>query len=101
MSKEAKPKLIKPQTREINVTQISNAIDDSTRTVEIAFMSEEPVVRDIDGTLYNEIILTTPDNVDLSRLNNGGALLYNHNMDWLIGVVENARIDEDRVGRAL
>ncbi|HIC3370956.1 TPA: HK97 family phage prohead protease [Salmonella enterica subsp. enterica serovar Schwarzengrund] len=101
MSKEAKPKLIKPQTREINVTQISSAIDDSTRTVEIAFMSEEPVVRDIDGTLYNEIILTTPDNVDLSRLNNGGALLYNHNMDWLIGVVENARIDEDRVGRAL
>lgn len=94
-------KLILNQKREINVTQINNSIDDSTRTVEIAFMSEEPVKREINGQLYNEIIVTTPDTVDLSRLNNGGALLFNHNHDWLIGVVENARIDSDKVGRAI
>lgn len=99
MSKEAKPVL--QQTREINLNQINNAIDLDSRTVEIAFMSEEPVKRDINGQILNEIILTTPESVDLSRLNNAGAVLYNHNMDWLIGVVENARIDQDRVGRAL
>lgn len=88
------------QTREINIQSINNSIDDDSRVVEIAFMSEQPVEREINGQIYNEILVTTPDSVDLTRLNTGAPLLYNHNMDWLIGVVENARIDSDRVGRA-
>lgn len=88
------------QTREINIQSITNSIDDDSRVVEIAFMSEQPVEREINGQIYNEILVTTPDSVDLTRLNTGAPLLYNHNMDWLIGVVENARIDSDRVGRA-
>ncbi len=86
------------QTREL--TQ-SNTINEESRTVEIAFMSETPVEREINGQIYNEILLTTPLNVDLSRLNNGAALLFNHDYDQHIGRVISARIDEDKVGRAL
>lgn len=86
------------QTREL--TQ-SNTINEESRTVEIAFMSETPVEREINGQIYNEILLTTPSNVDLSRLNNGAALLFNHDYDQHIGRVISARIDEDKVGRAL
>ncbi|MGS8238231.1 HK97 family phage prohead protease [Escherichia coli] len=99
MSNQIKLEAMK-QTREINIQSITNSIDDDSRVVEIAFMSEQPVEREINGQIYNEILVTTPDSVDLTRLNTGAPLLYNHNMDWLIGVVENARIDSDRVGRA-
>jgi len=96
MSKSLKLNL--NQTREL--TQ-SNTINEESRTVEIAFMSETPVEREINGQIYNEILLTTPSNVDLSRLNNGAALLFNHDYDQHIGRVISARIDEDKVGRAL
>lgn len=99
MSNQIKLEAMK-QTREINIQSINNSIDDDSRVVEIAFMSEQPVEREINGQIYYEILVTTPDSVDLTRLNTGAPLLYNHNMDWLIGVVENARIDSDRVGRA-
>lgn len=87
--------------REINLAKISNSIDLESRTVQISFMSEAPVKRFIDGNMYDEVLITTPQTVDLSRLNNGAALLFNHNLDDLIGVVERAWIDEDRVGRAV
>lgn len=99
MSNQIKLEAMK-QTREINIQSITNSIDNDSRVVEIAFISEQPVEREINGQIYNEILVTTPDSVDLTRLNTGAPLLYNHNMDWLIGVVENARIDSDRVGRA-
>lgn len=101
MTKQNKEIQNKNLTREINIAQIDSSIDDSNRTVEIAFMSETPVKREIGGVIYDEILITTPDSVDLSRLNTGAPLLWNHNMDALLGVVENARIDSDRVGRAL
>ncbi|QGU39037.1 phage major capsid protein [Enterobacter hormaechei] len=64
-------------------------------------MSEEPVQRDFgDGAIYNEILITTPESVDLSRLNTGAPLLFQHDHMRLIGTIVNARIDEDRVGRA-
>lgn len=92
--------LNKNQTRAINLTQINNAIDEADRTVELSFASEIPVVRDIKGTLYNEILLCSPENVDLSRLNDGAPVLVEHDAMRQVGIVENARVDMDKVCRA-
>ncbi|UAN42533.1 phage major capsid protein [Enterobacter sp. JBIWA008] len=89
---------IKNQTRELT---LPTAINSDNRTVEVAFCSETPVAREIEGKLYNEVILCNPENVDLSRLNNSGAVLFNHDRDHLIGKVLAARIDSDKVGRAV
>ncbi|MCL8166811.1 phage major capsid family protein [Enterobacter kobei] len=89
---------IKNQTRELT---LPTAINSDDRTVEVAFCSETPVAREIEGKLYNEVLLCNPENVDLSRLNNSGAVLFNHDRDHLIGKVLAARIDSDKVGRAV
>ena len=89
---------IKNQTRELT---LPTAINSDNRTVEVAFCSENPVAREIEGKLYNEVLLCNPENVDLSRLNNSGAVLFNHDRDHLIGKVLSARIDSDKVGRAV
>ncbi|NIG74200.1 phage major capsid protein [Klebsiella sp. Ap-873] len=86
------------QKRELTVPV--RAINADTNTVEVAFCSEVPVSRIIDDTLYYEILLCGEENVDLSRLNNKGAVLFNHDRDKLIGAVVNARMGADRVGRA-
>ena len=70
-------------------------IKSDSRTVECSFSSETPVDR---GT-YWEILDHSPGNADLSRLNDGGPLLLNHNTDSQIGAVSSARI-ENRKGRA-
>lgn len=86
------------QTREISVGDI----DIDKRTIEIAFVSETPVSRVIDDQVFYEILLCNPENVILSRLNNGrgGPVLFNHDRDKLLGKVINARMDADKVGRA-
>ncbi|EMC8330242.1 phage major capsid protein [Escherichia coli] len=74
---------------------------------EIAFSSEQPYQRQFwdeqnqEMVVLDEILVHTPESVDLSRLNNNAPLLFNHNFDNHIGVVCNARIDADNVGRAL
>lgn len=90
---------MKKQTREINLS-IDN-IESSENTVLLAFSSEQPVTRNINGTEYNEILLHGVDNVDMSRLNNKAALLFNHDFDKHIGIIESASIDQDKVGRAI
>ena len=65
--------------------------------VELAFSSEMPVERE--G--FMEVLDHSEGSADLSRLNNGAPLLLNHNTDDQIGVVESARVDEDKVGRAV
>lgn len=89
---------IKNQTRELT---LPTAINSDNRTVEVAFCSETPVAREIEGKSYSEVLLCNPENVDLSRLNNSGAVLFNHDRDHLIGKVLSARIDSDKVGRAV
>ncbi|EPK2935645.1 HK97 family phage prohead protease, partial [Citrobacter freundii] len=88
------------QMRAINLTQISNAIDEVDRTVELSFASEIPVTREIEGQLYNEILLCNSDNVELSRLNDGAPVLIEHDVSRQVGIVENARVDMDKVCRA-
>ncbi|HAW2200207.1 TPA: major capsid protein [Escherichia coli] len=88
------------EVQEIKVT------DDS---YEIAFSSESPVERQIldnygSPITVNEILVHEgPHNADLTRINNGAALLFNHNFDSHLGVVVpgSVRIDSDRIGRAV
>ncbi|MGC1048609.1 phage major capsid protein [Pantoea agglomerans] len=88
----------KNQKRDLIVP--SSSIDVENRTIEVAFVSETPVSRIIDDQVYYEILLCNPENVNMSRLNNNGPVLFNHDRDKLIGAVVNARIDADKVGRA-
>jgi len=60
------------------------------RTYEFPFSSENPVAR----YFGNEILSHETKAADLSRLNDGAPLLFNHDVDRVIGVVETARIDE-------
>lgn len=73
------------------------AIDEEKRTVELAFSSEEPYER----SFGIEILDHDPQSLRLDRLNNGGAVLVNHNEADQVGVVESARVDGDRVSRAI
>ena len=60
------------------------------RTYEFPFSSENPVAR----YFGNEILSHEIKAADLSRLNDGAPLLFNHDVDRVIGVVETARIDD-------
>ena len=59
------------------------------RTYEFPFSSEYPVAR----YFGNEILSHEMEAADLSRLNDSAPLLFNHNPDRVIGVVERAYID--------
>lgn len=72
-------------------------IDQAARTVEVAFSSETPVTR----WFGDEVLDHSPGAMDDTRLMGGAAVLWNHNTDVQIGVVEGARIESDRVGRAV
>jgi len=73
------------------------SFDVDARTVEVAFSSETPV----DRWFGTEILDHSPGAMNESRLSDGAAVLWNHNTDVQIGVVESASIDGDRVGRAV
>lgn len=86
-------------TREhrITLTEPTVRADGADLVVEMAFASELPYER----WWGVEILDCAPESVDLSRLNDGGALLYNHNWDDLRGhhVPGSVRADGDRVIR--
>ena len=62
------------------------------RTYEFPFSSEFPVAR----YFGNEILSHEGESADLSRLNDGAPLLFNHNPERVIGVVERAYIQQRR-----
>ena len=68
-------------------------------TYEFSFSSEYPVERSF-GT---EILSHDEGSIDFGRLNGGVApVLWNHNMDSVIGIVRNAYLDKDKKkGRAV
>ena len=68
-------------------------IDEEARTVEFPFSSETPVNR---GYLGNEILDHREESVDLSRLKDAGPLLFNHDRDKPIGVIEDAWLKNKR-----
>jgi HK97 family phage major capsid protein/HK97 family phage prohead protease len=72
-----------------------NVVED--RTFEFPFSSEYPVAR----YFGNEVLSHDGAAADLSRLNDGAPLLFNHNPDKVVGVVERAWIDgKDKRGYA-
>lgn len=68
------------------------ALDEEKRTFELSFSSEEPYQRWF-GT---EILSHEPGAMDLSRLNEIGVLLYNHNRDKVIGRIDKAWTKDNR-----
>ena len=70
------------------VTDFKNV---KSRTFEFPFSSEFAVKR----YFGNEILSHDEGAADLSRLNDGGAVLFNHDMNKPIGVVERAYINPD------
>ncbi|MFK3694367.1 phage major capsid family protein [Serratia bockelmannii] len=81
--------------REMETSQINQS-----KLIELAFASEIPVQREFSDRILNEILLCSPENVDLTRIQNKAAVLFNHCKDNLIGVVESSSVDADKVCRA-
>lgn len=73
------------------------SVNDESRTVELSFSSEAEVER----WFGYEILSHAPGAMNAQRLNDGGALLVNHDWDDQVGVIESVRIDADRKGRAM
>ena len=67
-------------------------VEKEDRTLEFPFSSETPVAR----YFGNEILEHRAENWDLKRLNDGAPLLFNHDFERVIGVVEKAWIDEKK-----
>lgn len=72
------------------------AINEENRTVEIAFASEYPYER----WFGIEILKCDHESVDLKRLQEIGVLLFNHDMNRVIGKILDARVDADQICRA-
>lgn len=95
MSRALPDQMTAPQTREFAIDAAQ--LNTDKRTLEVCFSTETPVFR----WGVNEVLSHDTGAVDLSRLNDGAAVLFNHDRDVYIGVVESARIDADRKGRAV
>jgi HK97 family phage major capsid protein/HK97 family phage prohead protease len=68
------------------------AIDEASRTIALSFSSELPVER----WFGSEILSHEQGSADLNRLNDGAPLLFNHDPDRIIGVVQTAMISNGR-----
>lgn len=91
-------------TREIRTTTLRRlaffnreTLDMDARTVELAFSSEQPVSR----WFGDEILDHGKGSVRLDRLRSIGPLLMDHNSREHVGTIQSAKIDKDRVGRAV
>jgi HK97 family phage major capsid protein/HK97 family phage prohead protease len=86
--------LAEPMRRVLSVA----SVDSAARTVELAFSSDVELER---WPGVAEKLSHAPGACDLSRLNDRANLLFNHDPDAVLGVVESARIDADGFGRAV
>jgi len=88
--------LAKPDWLEVRFDRAS--VKEEQRTVEVAFSSEIPVLR----WYGKEILSHARGAVNMDRLKSGRAnLLINHDPgDW-VGVIEESRVDDEKVGRAV
>jgi HK97 family phage major capsid protein/HK97 family phage prohead protease len=79
---------LKPQTRLLQM-QEAPIVDVDQRKITFPFSSELPVQR----WYGNEILSHDTGSADMSRLNDGAPLLFNHEMNDVIGKVERAWIN--------
>ncbi|HKY46140.1 MAG TPA: phage major capsid protein [Pyrinomonadaceae bacterium] len=98
IKKTATERLAEIKTRGLlqRVAEVES-VDEENRTVTLAFSSENPVRR----WFGDEKLSHDPKHVRMDRINSGGALLWNHNWDDQRGVVESAKIEKDKKGRAV
>ncbi|WNG25815.1 hypothetical protein F0U62_18680 [Cystobacter fuscus] len=84
-------------TRKATATFVPSSIDEETRTVDIVWATETPVLRrSWDGT-YREVLSLNPSHVRMTRFQSGRApLLVQHN-SWdpaaHVGVIETAKVE--------
>ncbi|MEK4713465.1 HK97 family phage prohead protease [Sporosarcina sp. FSL K6-5500] len=88
-SKQSKQK---KQTMNRELTIDLKALNEETRQFELSFSSEEPYTR----WFGDEILSHEPGAIDLSRLNEIGCVLYNHNRDKVIGRIDNSWVKDNR-----
>lgn len=88
-TRKVAPTALPPLTRFATLDAQATAATADIRVLSFSFSSEYPVER----WYGNETLSHAPGAADLSRLNDGAPLLFNHNMDDIIGVVETASID--------
>jgi HK97 family phage major capsid protein len=81
--------------RELALSQKAIISDD--RTLELSVSSEQSYKR----WHYYEILEHSKEAIDLSRMNDGAMLLYNHNRDDYIGVIERAWISQNKLYNAI
>lgn len=79
---------LKPQFRNLEL----KSFDEEKKTVSLSFSSEDPYER----YWGVEILDHSSSSVNMERLNNSAPLLFNHNRDEVIGVVEFAKIEDKR-----
>ena len=74
-------------------------VDEENRAITFSCASDLPYERYDDETdrAYKEILVISEEAVDLHRLNGGASLLWGHDTDDLIGVVDNAYIVENKL----
>jgi HK97 family phage major capsid protein/HK97 family phage prohead protease len=79
---------LKPQFRDLEL----KSFDEEKKTVSLSFSSEDPYER----YWGIEILDHSTTSVNMERLNNSAPLLFNHNRDEVIGVVEFAKVENSR-----
>lgn len=74
-------------------------VDEENRAITFSCASDLPYERydDENDRAYKEILVISEEAVDLHRLNGGASLLWGHDTDDLIGVVDNAYIVENKL----
>jgi len=90
-------RLLGGQTLRAFASVVKDSINEEARTVELAWASESPVER----WFGFEVLDCTTDSIRLARLMNRAPLLFNHDRDNLLGVVESVTIGADRICRAV
>jgi HK97 family phage major capsid protein/HK97 family phage prohead protease len=86
--------LSKKQVRAVEVVPDFRSLDENNRTMEFSFSSETPYMR-----YYGfEIISHAKGAINLERLKSDAALLFNHDWNKQVGVIEDAWIGEDKRG---
>ena len=95
MKKETREAFIKKDVEYRELRMPVGSIDEKNRTVNAVLSSEHPVYR---GDGYAEILRHDSDSIDLSRAAISNIpLLWGHNHDQTIGVVENIRLHSGRL----
>ena len=89
---------LKPGTRVERAFSVQRElVNEAARTVELAFASETPYER----WWGVEVLDCAPTSIRMGRLTSGAPLLWNHDTDEQIGVVESVTVGADRVVRAV